>query len=78
MQQGLSLSTGARSLSPAPTTSHANKRRRHDLSKDNTGQPGEDIEAQRDDLESSEGREAGESGENTNPDHDTHVSILNQ
>ena len=41
------------------------------------GQPGEGIEAQRDGPESSEARGAGASGENTYPDHDTHVSILN-
>jgi hypothetical protein len=80
MQQG--LGNRAQSLSPAPTTSHANKRRRHDLSEDNErslrhittvtgmGQPGEGIEVQGD--ESSEAREA---GENTYPD--THVSTLN-
>ena len=86
MQQGL-----ARSLSPAPTISHANKRRRPDLSKDDerslqhfttgsaasgTGQPGEGIDVQV--GESGEARDS-EAGENRyrHGDSDALVSILN-
>jgi hypothetical protein len=87
MQQG--LGNGARNLSPAPTTSHTNKRRRNDLSEENerslqhittiTGtamgqlEPGEGIEVQ-----GGESVEADETGENTyrSPDTLALVSIL--
>ena len=83
MQQG----NRARSPLSAPTTSHANKRRRRDLSEDNerplrhtahttiatgTGQPGEGPETHEDEFNG-----AGKGGENTRPASDTFVSILN-
>ena len=78
------LGNRARSPSPAPTTSHANKRRRLDLvSEDNRrplqhttvtdmGQPGEEQEVHGDEFNGAQG-----AGENTFPLNDTFVSVLN-